>query len=390
LKEGVFAEGVTGVAPTVTFPSHTTLITGVWPAQHGILANNPFDPQNENPGGWYWFARDIRVPTLFDVANEAGLVTASENWPVTVGASSVRYLLPEFWRGNDFEDHRMLEALVRPEGWLAQLESKLGAYATGHTNTIPADESRTRFAVETLARVKPGFMALHLASLDDAQHEKGPFSPHGNETIEALDGMIGKLVAAAVAADPSAIVVVVSDHGFVRTDNRVNLMVPFIEKGFVKPGAKKDWEAMPWMVGGGAAVMLNQPEKAGTRAAVKEMLEALAAKPENGIARILNNTEIAKLGGFPEAAFFVEMKPGYVTGGGTSGALVTPVPGTGTHGYLPDLPEMRASFFLLGRGLPRGKNLGIIDMRQIAPTIASLLGVKLPPTPMSAIDVRKP
>jgi predicted AlkP superfamily pyrophosphatase or phosphodiesterase len=386
----VFAEGVTGVAPTVTFPSHTTLITGVWPAQHGILANNPFDPQNENPGGWYWFARDIRVPTLFDVANEAGLVTASENWPVTVGASSVRYLLPEFWRGNDFEDHRMLEALVRPEGWLAQLESKLGAYATGHTNTIPADESRTRFAVETLARVKPGFMALHLASLDDAQHEKGPFSPHGNETIEALDGMIGKLVAAAVAADPSAIVVVVSDHGFVRTDNRVNLMVPFIEKGFVKPGAKKDWEAMPWMVGGGAAVMLNQPEKAGTRAAVKEMLEALAAKPENGIARILNNTEIAKLGGFPEAAFFVEMKPGYVTGGGTSGALVTPVPGTGTHGYLPDLPEMRASFFLLGRGLPRGKNLGIIDMRQIAPTIASLLGVKLPPTPMSAIDVRKP
>src|SRR5580692_2890667 len=60
MKEGVFAEGVIGVAPTVTFPSHTTLITGVWPAQHGILANNPFDPLNENPGGWYWFAKDIR------------------------------------------------------------------------------------------------------------------------------------------------------------------------------------------------------------------------------------------------------------------------------------------------------------------------------------------
>jgi predicted AlkP superfamily pyrophosphatase or phosphodiesterase len=86
LKDGAFADGVEGVIPTVTYPSHTTLITGVWPAVHGILANTTFDPRRENQGGWYWYTEDIRVPTLWDVARQAGMTTASIQWPVSVGA----------------------------------------------------------------------------------------------------------------------------------------------------------------------------------------------------------------------------------------------------------------------------------------------------------------
>src|SRR5208337_3949119 len=66
LKEGAYAEGVTGVVPTVTYPSHTTLVTGVWPATHGILANTTFDPLQKNYQGWYWYSEDIRVATLWD------------------------------------------------------------------------------------------------------------------------------------------------------------------------------------------------------------------------------------------------------------------------------------------------------------------------------------
>ena len=76
LTEGAFAQGVLGVIPTVTYPSHTTLITGVWPARHGILANVVFDPLRENQSGWYWYTEDIRVPTLWDAAARAGLSTA--------------------------------------------------------------------------------------------------------------------------------------------------------------------------------------------------------------------------------------------------------------------------------------------------------------------------
>ena len=71
LAEGTHADGVQGVVPTVTYPSHTTLVTGVWPLKHGILANTTFDPLQKNAQGWYWYAEDIRVPTLWDAAAAA-------------------------------------------------------------------------------------------------------------------------------------------------------------------------------------------------------------------------------------------------------------------------------------------------------------------------------
>src|SRR5690242_21167529 len=64
MQHGVHASGVRGVLPTVTYPSHTTMLTGVWPVKHGISSNNTFDPFAKNKGGWYWYSEDIRVPTL--------------------------------------------------------------------------------------------------------------------------------------------------------------------------------------------------------------------------------------------------------------------------------------------------------------------------------------
>jgi predicted AlkP superfamily pyrophosphatase or phosphodiesterase len=72
VSEGAYASGVRGVLPTVTYPSHTTMVTGVSPAKHGIVANTPFDPFSRNFGGWYWYSEDIKVPTLWDVASKGG------------------------------------------------------------------------------------------------------------------------------------------------------------------------------------------------------------------------------------------------------------------------------------------------------------------------------
>src|SRR5437762_19143 len=121
LKEGAFAEGVQGVIPTVTYPSHTTLITGVWPAKHGILSNTIFDPLRGGQSAWYWYAEDIRVPTLWDAAARAGWTTASVHWPVSIGAR-VTWNIPEYWRANTPEDAKLLRALSTP-GLLAELEA---------------------------------------------------------------------------------------------------------------------------------------------------------------------------------------------------------------------------------------------------------------------------
>src|SRR5499427_9459004 len=127
LKDGAFADGVTGVIPTVTYPSHTTLITGVWPARHGILGNATFDPLRQNQGGWYWYAEDIKVPTLWQAATHAGHVVGSISWPVTAGAPGIAFNIPEYWRAQTAEDLKLLRLISTP-GLVAEFEKTVGEY----------------------------------------------------------------------------------------------------------------------------------------------------------------------------------------------------------------------------------------------------------------------
>ena len=88
--------------------------------------------------------------------------------------------------------------------------------------------------------------------------------------------------------------------------------------------------------------------------------------------------EIRALGGFPGAAFLVAMKPNYNLGYEAKGPLVTPAKLPGNHGYLAELADMNSSFFIVGPGIAGARSLGRIDMRDIAPTLARILGVTLP------------
>ena len=139
-----------------------------------------------------------------------------------------------------------------------------------------------------------------------------------------------------------------------------------------------------------AAIMLHDPNDTATRDQVKSLLDKLAADPADGIVRVFNHEELAKLGGFPEASFLVTLKVGYVTGPGLTGPFVTELSGQlGTHGFDPlAVPEMHSSFFVMGKGIAAGKDLGQIDMRQIAPTIAHLLHASLPSAKQPALTLQ--
>jgi predicted AlkP superfamily pyrophosphatase or phosphodiesterase len=405
VRDGAYAEGVVGIWPTVTYPSHTTLVTGVWPAEHGIYNNLRFDPLQNYSGAWNWYAPEIRVPTLWKVAHQAGLRTASVGWPVSVGATDVDYLIPEYWRSANPSggsgtlnpaDRYMIAGLSRPGTLLKELEPAAGEYMMGNDTSIGGDEIKTRYTVEILRKMKPAFMTLHLSSLDDTQHAHGPFSVEADADLEALDGMMARLAKAAVAADPSAVVVLVSDHGFMTLTHLVNLSIPFMQSGLVqvtvnpetKTPAISSWKAEPWGAGGMAAIMLHDPNDKQTEQQVRTMLDKLAADPDNGIAEILDRDAMKTRGAFPDAAFLVVLKPGYYLGAATSGSLVTPIPTTrGSHGFSPEYPEMHASFFAVGAGIAHHRDLGVIDMRQIAPTVAKILKVSMPTAKATPLHV---
>jgi predicted AlkP superfamily pyrophosphatase or phosphodiesterase len=379
VKEGSYATAVKGVVPTVTYPSHTTILTGVSPAKHGIYGNHTFDPLDKNYDGWYWYAEDIKVPTLWDAAGKAGLVTVNSDWPVSV-AAKVGFNIPQVWRAGTADDRKLLRALATP--LLPQLERELGPYAEGLSESIEGDEQRARFAVRLIELEKPQFMTAYFTGLDHEQHGSGPFSATAFKTLERLDVVVGQLRAAAerVSGGPP-VIAIVSDHGMARTDKAVNLFTAFRSAGlmeFDEKGKPKSWQAAPWPNGGSAAIMLREPGNAAVLSKVKALLDPLAADPANGIARVLDASETRAMGGFPDAAFVVDLKPGYRMGSASQGPLVAAGPVGGTHGYLPSLAEMNASFFIVGPGIPAGRSLGEIDMRSIAPTLARLLGVNLP------------
>ena len=115
LTRGTYATGVRNVLPTLTYPNHTTLITGVWPAQHGIYGNATFDPTRANMGGWYWYYSDIKVPTLWSAVKDHGGNVASVSWPVSVGAP-VDENIPNL--GNRTQDDvKLRTACWRHPGW---------------------------------------------------------------------------------------------------------------------------------------------------------------------------------------------------------------------------------------------------------------------------------
>jgi predicted AlkP superfamily pyrophosphatase or phosphodiesterase len=390
VKEGSYASGVRGVLPTVTYPSHATLLTGASPAKHGIIGNTSFDPMQINQGGWYWYASDFKLPTLWDAAAKAGMTTANVHWPVSVKADSIKWNIPQIWRTGHADDAKLMKALSTP-GLVESLEAKLGVYAPGIDESIEGDETRGRFAVALIEREKPDFATVYLTALDHEQHAEGPDTPQAHAILKRIDAIVGKLIAAQMQAHPDSVIAVASDHGFSKVDTEVNLYRAFIDAALIaidNKGKVESWDASPWNSGGSSAVVLARPDDAALKAKVANLLATLKADPQNHIAEIVEPADIAKLGGNPEASFYVSFAPNAYAGAfkGRDAPLVGPSGSKGTHGYFPTSPLMRSSFMMMGKGVAKGRNLGEIDMRAIAPTLAKVMGVALPDAEVAAIE----
>lgn len=391
VTEGSWSSGVTGILPTVTYPSHTTLLTGVAPARHGIVSNTTFDPTQINAGGWYWYAEDIKAHTLWDEARAAGLTTGNVHWPVSVGADAITWNLPQIWRTGHADDRKLVKALAT-HNLVDMVEHDGGPYADGIDESLPGDRTRAKFAVDMIGRFKPGFMTVYLTALDHEQHVAGPGSPEAHAVLTGIDKLIGDLVAAEMKAHPDATIAVVSDHGFAATDTEINLFRPFIDAGLIKldEGDKVvSWEAMPWPSGGSIAVVLARPDDKLLVSRVSSLLDQLKAEPAARIAEVIDHDAIVAAGGNPQASFYVNLGKGALAGNfkGASTPLASPAKYKGMHGYFPADPQMRSTFMVMGKGIAAGRNLGAIDMRSIAPTLAQIMHAKLAQAEQPPIDL---
>ena len=278
-----------------------------------------------------------------------------------------------------------------------------GYYITDNKQAIARDWARAKYALEIIRLKKPGLMTVHFAATDHFQHRLGPFHPTVNSALEEIDQMVGQLAEAMRAADPSAAVCIVSDHGFSPVEKLCYIDAAFVKAGLItlksrgksveEAGIAK-WVAQTWSAGGSAGVVLKNPQDPAAYARVKAFLTELAANPENGIARILEEEQIRAMGGTTNAQFWIDMRPGCQIHPSLEPELLSPtialaVSPRGAHGYTPDHEEMNSTFLLAGEGIREGQDLSVIDMRSIAPTLAKVMGFGFPTAEAPAIDVLK-
>lgn len=378
MARGAHARGVVGVLPTVTYPSHTTLITGVPPAVHGIVNNTVLDPESKANGAWYWYARQIKVPTLPGVVRAKGLTAAAVSWPVTVGMD-LDYDVPEHNRSRHPEGLNLLRALSTPRGIV-------DAYEGGAPQPITwpmTDADRTGMAAWMVKTFRPDLLLLHIFDNDTASHDFGPDSPEARAALEQSDAHVATMLDAvkqAGIADRTN-VVIVSDHGFLPIETQLQPNYLFKREGLIEVndrGLITTWQAYLQSSGGAGFVFLKDRADAALATRVKGLLDTIAADPANGVEKVWTADDLARVGAYPEASFALTMKPGFYMGAGHT-TLRQPTTGKGGHGFDPSSPALHASLILAGPDVVRKGDLGIVQMTQIAPTIARWFGVQLAP-----------
>jgi predicted AlkP superfamily pyrophosphatase or phosphodiesterase len=381
VAHGASSDGVLSVFPSVTYPSHTSMTTGVVPGSHGINGNRAFDPLEDDLEGWQWYAEDIKRDPIWRIVERAGYQAALVHWPVSVGAK-VTWLVPEYWRAKDDNDRKLLRALSTP-GLLESVAAEHADFWPRYAPPDVKDDALTDIATHILAGGKPNLLQLHLVQVDGAQHHSGVWSPEAIAAIENDDAQLARIFAllnaTGLAKDTS--VIVASDHGFMNAEKMVRPGVLLREAGLVTMKGSgehvAEWKATLVVNSGEAYVYLHDPADAATRDAVRKVFTAKVGQDGSGIGRVYEAAEIRAVGGDPNAFLALEASPGYQLGPGYAGDYLGAAMYHATHGYDPNRPEMHASLLLYGPNVPHGTIAGarLVD---IAPTIASYLGLAMP------------
>lgn len=377
-REGAHAKGVRTVFPSVTYPSHTTLVTGALPARHGVLFNTPFEPAGET-GRWYWEADAIKVPTLWDALESRGRRVAALSWPVTVGAN-IAWNVPEVWSlGQPTDPLAVVREHSTPGLW-ETLEREVTGRLTPERldlENIERDDLVGAMAAWVLKERRPALLLVHLIMVDHWQHEEGRQGKTVPRALAAIDRCVGKLVDAAVHAKlaPRTAFIVTGDHGFCDIHTQLRPNVWLAEAGLQEASRTRGaWRATFHASGASAFLRLADPDD---QAAVAAARAAIAKQPAGvrRLFRIVERAELDRLGADPEAALALAPIPGITFSSNPVGPAVREATG-GTHGYAAeDTPEIATGFVGWGPAFREGAVVPRMGLEDVAPLAAELLGV---------------
>lgn len=380
LKNGSWVREVRGIYPTLTYPSHATMITGCSVRKHGIISNQQVIPGDVDPV-WVWYHNAFRAKDLLTAAKEQGLTTAAIGWPAMGRNPAVDYNIAEVAGPKN----RAREDFIRDYkacGCTDKLWEEVGEKYL-FFRLRPNHPSNTSWfnvycALEIFRRYQPDVLVLHCAPVDSAKHVHGAFSERTKESLDECEIILGEFLRAIreLGLEGQVNLIATSDHGQIDVTATSNPNVLLAQNGFLTVdgnGAVTDWRAWCHTAGMCTEVFVKDP--ADTQA-VGDFLRTLEGK--YGIETVFTREQTAAMG-FDGPFSFVLEGDGSVKfqNDYLSSALIPYSHPVGCHGYLPEKgPD--PTTIACGPAFREGLLVPEAQLADGAPTWARVLGVELP------------
>ncbi len=380
IRNGASSTKLKSVYPTLTYVVHTTMVTGVYPDKHGIYHNNPLQPFiREKEQHWFWFKKDVKVPAIYDALKARHMKSAGILWPVT-GKASLTYNIPEI-RAIGKENQALKILKNGSPLYSIRMEKNFGHFRKGIKQPY-LDNFTTLCAADTIKRKKPNLLLMHLIDLDDAKHEYGTDSTEVENVLIRMDNRLGEIIRATEKAGiaEDTVFIVIGDHGQINIRYKISLNPLLKEKGLIyeENGVMK-WKAYIQNAGGAAYLHLRDKDKETEQLALDILKKAMAEKAY-GIEKIYGKEELKALHVPSSVAYMLEARAGYCFSDEWEGSVVTDLEDKGvkyaTHGFLPDKPGYKCNLVISGDCIKKGYQLEEIQMVDIAPTMAEILGIE--------------
>ncbi len=340
-KRGVWAPaGMMPSYPSLTFPNHFTIVTGLYPEHHGLVANSFYDEAKKaryalsdakavSDGSWY-----SGVP-LWSLAESQGMRSACLFWP-----------------GSEAEI-----AGHRPT-WYAVFDAK--TQATDEVEQARIDDAKALLRLPAADR--PHFITIYYSEPDHEGHEFGPDAAETKAAARKMDALVGKLKSALDSTGLPIDLVVISDHGMVK-----------VEGGWI------DLDRFTDLAGFETAGMLLYGKTEEERARVYNQL--MKASSQFFVYRRRNMPAGLDYDQNPREGdpVVVATGPYAIRAHAPPEGRPDNPPSIGMHGFdAHKMPEMKASFFAAGPDILAGHKVATFENVNLYPWLAHMLGLKPP------------
>ncbi|WP_461613628.1 alkaline phosphatase family protein [Clostridium sp. Marseille-QA1073] len=389
LEEGSYIKEVETIYPSLTYPAHTTIITGKYPCNHGIINNTLLQPGRYSPD-WYWYRNYIQGDTLYDLAKKERMTTAALLWPVT-GKANIDYNLPEIFANRWYENQILVSLLNGSPMFLLDINNKFGKLRKGLSQPELDDFvlASSKYLIE---KKKPNLLLIHFTDLDTQRHYYGYNSKEAIDSINRHEHRLSEIINSLKKAGiyEEATIVVLGDHSALDEDKIININVEFKNQGLINvdnTGKILSYDAYLKSCDGSAYIYLKDKNNTSIKKKVEKILLDIKNNYDNCIEEILSQEEAENLGADRNCDFMIEAKEGYYFLEKVDGEIVETVNHSlssnsthyniASHGYSPKKKDYSTIFMAYGKGI---KSKVILEKGRLideGPTLAKLLGLEL-------------